>query len=124
MVLFLNGREVCVSQAEYDHHTGFIQAMSDCHDGIPVKKGDYLTMTAIYDLSAHPPSGHGEGGHGHGGGMMEGGGDGGHMGGMGGEMGMWSIIFSPGGEAPAAEPPTSSGIRGFLSRIFGGLFED
>ncbi|PGH08669.1 hypothetical protein AJ79_05951 [Helicocarpus griseus UAMH5409] len=114
MVLAINDQERCVSQAEYGETSSVIAGMSQCLDPIQVVEGDYLTMTAIYDLKAHPGSeGGGDGGHGgHGGqkkrapqegGEGEGEGDGGHGGHMGGAaMGMFDIIFALGaGEAAA-----------------------
>ncbi len=31
-----------------------ISAMTDCNNVVPLKKGDSLTMKAIYDLKKHP----------------------------------------------------------------------
>lgn len=124
MVLAINDKEVCVSRAEYGETSSVISGMSQCLDPIQVSEGDYLTMTSIYDLKAHPGSDEGEGDGGHGGhgghrkrspqggmggmgGMDMGGEDGGHMGGD--AMGMFDIIFAPG--ATASGPTASRRFR-------------
>lgn len=118
MVLAINDQEVCVSEAEYGESSSVISGMSQCLDPIQVSEGDYLTMTSIYDMKAHPGSDEGEGHGGHGGhgghkkrapqgGMDMGGEDGGHMGGD--AMGMFDIIFAPDGTASGA--PASRFVR-------------
>ena len=117
MVLFLNDEQICVSEVEYGddgldidgNEVEVIQGMSDCNDATPVKEGDYLTMTAIYDLAAHPPMSGGD--HDHGGGMM------GDMGGM--EMGMWSIIFAPAEGPTEGEGSDSPGLASWLGNLSG-----
>jgi len=58
MVLYINGKEVCTSNAVYGkggESTGdTITNMSNCEKNIPVKKGDVLTMNSVYDLKTHP----------------------------------------------------------------------
>ena len=116
MVLAVNDKEVCVSQADYGTTSSVIAGMSQCLDPVQVNEGDYFTLTAIYDLKAHPGMEGGEGGEGghggHGGhkkrapqdGMdgMDMGGEGGHMGGA--AMGMFDIIFAPGATTSGASP--------------------
>jgi hypothetical protein len=53
MELFVNDKEVCVSRARYTAD-GVISGMSFCDTEIPVKKGDYLSMKSVYDLTKHP----------------------------------------------------------------------
>jgi hypothetical protein len=58
MVLQVNGKDVCVSNAIYgkggSHNDETITTMTACPEGIPVKQGDYLTLKSIYDLKTHP----------------------------------------------------------------------
>jgi len=64
MDLFINGKYQCSSQANYggDKNTAVvggkewatISSMSYCQGPIAVKKGDFLTMNAGYDLIKHP----------------------------------------------------------------------
>jgi len=58
MVLKINGKEVCSSNAVYgkggDIAGEKILYMSLCGQNIPIKKGDVLTMNSIYDLKSHP----------------------------------------------------------------------
>jgi len=76
MDMFLNGKLLCQSKAEYgsraedsgmgghshadskdkggDAAIKTISAMSSCVGPFPVKKGDYVTLTAEYDLKKHP----------------------------------------------------------------------
>jgi len=58
MILKINGVEVCVSSATYSkggaHNVETISAMSSCGEPIAVKRGDLLTMVAVYDLAKHP----------------------------------------------------------------------
>jgi hypothetical protein len=52
MDLAVNDKIVCTSLPEYDT-LGVITTMSLCPKPIPVKKGDYLTVSSKYDLSQH-----------------------------------------------------------------------
>jgi hypothetical protein len=65
MELFVNGKMVCRSGSVYGGKGGImtlddgtkwetISAMTDCNNAVPLKKGDILTMKAIYDLKKHP----------------------------------------------------------------------
>jgi hypothetical protein len=65
MELFLNGKPICTSYAKYGGEGATttidgktwetISGMSLCNEKpIPVKVGDALTMTAVYDLQRHP----------------------------------------------------------------------
>lgn len=59
MHLSINSKYVCSSRATYGAaiaggSTGTITGMSQCAGPIPVKKGDYMTMTTEYNLPAHP----------------------------------------------------------------------
>jgi hypothetical protein len=58
MILAINGKEVCISVPSYgkggDNNYETISSMSSCSKEIPVKKGDVLTMSSIYDLVKHP----------------------------------------------------------------------
>jgi hypothetical protein len=58
MVMYINDKEVCASQAVYakggDNNEETIHHMSKCENNIPVKKGDILTMSSVYDLKTHP----------------------------------------------------------------------
>lgn len=100
MDLFVNGKFICKSEAEYGtraeggagHGHGDSQAgiktisnMSTCKGPWPVKKGDYVTLTAEYDLKKHPLRKTAEG----------------HD--VGGSMGMMGISFASG-----SAPPKSS----------------
>jgi hypothetical protein len=51
--LAVNGKVVCSSKATYDAN-GVIETMSLCPKPIPVKKGDYMTVSSLYDVAAHP----------------------------------------------------------------------
>ena len=99
MVLNINDKFVCESQAKYgtSAHATLEQAdgtkkesiseMSICSEKpIDINKGDVLTMTAVYDASKHSV-------------RHEAHGMGGGMGGMPDVMGMWAIAFS----APVAK---------------------
>jgi hypothetical protein len=64
VTLYLNGKEICVSKAEYGGAGGTMKAgakewttiskMSDCLEPVAVKKGDYLRLEASYDTIKHP----------------------------------------------------------------------
>jgi hypothetical protein len=84
--LLVNGKVVCDSKATYGGAQGTlvnddgstwesISSMSSCHDPVPVKKGDVMTIVSAYDTDLHPlrqsPSG----------GKME-------------EMGIYTIFFA------------------------------
>jgi len=81
MVMYINGKFACESKAVYGGAKGpnAIDSMSLCTTkGIPVKKGDTMTMVAKYDVSKHPVR---HETHGMGGGMAD-------------VMGMFDIIFA------------------------------
>jgi len=52
MILRVNGKDTCVSSPTYDGN-GVITHMSLCPDPIKVKKGDYIVVESVYDLSKH-----------------------------------------------------------------------
>jgi hypothetical protein len=52
MILIINDKEVCTSVPKYNDAT-VITAMSLCPEAIPLKKGDTMSVKAIYDLSKH-----------------------------------------------------------------------
>jgi hypothetical protein len=63
--MFINGRYVCSSKSVYGGTSGTltgkngktwktISQMTGCPGPIKVKKGDYMTMIAEYDLGKHP----------------------------------------------------------------------
>lgn len=57
MVMYINNKFACESKAVYGgvKGTAAIDSMSLCTTkGIPVKKGDVMTMVAMYDVSKHP----------------------------------------------------------------------
>ena len=63
MVVKLNGKEICTSKANYGSVAGVggdtkpwttIKTMSECDEAIPVKKGDTISIDAIWDKEAHP----------------------------------------------------------------------
>lgn len=65
IVLKLNGKEVCDSQASYGGERGTLVAedgtkwstisdMTVCDKPIDVVKGDVMTITSVYDLTKHP----------------------------------------------------------------------
>ena len=59
MRISVNGKLVCESKAQYAGKANgakwdTIKEMSQCNEATPVKKGDKLTIEAIYDLDAHP----------------------------------------------------------------------
>jgi hypothetical protein len=87
--LMINNQTVCESKATYggkgkEAEGGWatLSEMTECGDMIPVKKGDILTISANYDLEAHPAREHA------GGGMAE-------------EMGLAGFRFAPTGAVPA-----------------------
>ena len=53
MELYLNDKELCVSKPRYGED-GVIAGMSFCDKVVPVKKGDWITMSSVYDLTKHP----------------------------------------------------------------------
>lgn len=66
MVLKLNGAVICDSRAIYGGGSSTamssdgstwetINAMTECETPVRVKKGDFLTLEANYDLVKHPP---------------------------------------------------------------------
>ena len=59
MKVLINGKTICESKAEYVGTTGdgkwaTIKDMSQCKEPTAVKKGDLLTINAVYDLDQHP----------------------------------------------------------------------
>jgi hypothetical protein len=60
MILLINDKEVCVSNAHYQKAgTGasndeVMTEMSRCERSIPIKKGDTLAIHSVYDLKTHP----------------------------------------------------------------------
>lgn len=64
----INNKTVCESAAVYggvgeqSGQWATVSDMTDCNDLIPVKKGDILTLSATYDLEAHPAREHSSGG--------------------------------------------------------------
>lgn len=66
MVVRINNKVVCRSAAKYGGKLGTmhdangkavwqtIDAMGQCFDLIPLKKGDEVVLEAYYDSSAHP----------------------------------------------------------------------
>jgi len=83
MDMSINGKHACTSKAGYGGESGSegsgetISSMGYCDGPIPVKKGDALTMSTIYDLKAHP---------------LRKGSSGAEVTGV---MAMWSITFAP-----------------------------
>jgi len=69
MALLVNGKEACRSEAIYTADGVAIKDMTLCPDTISLKKGDYIQISSLYDLTKHPlrvtPGG--EAGHSHGG---------------------------------------------------------
>ncbi|KAF1812280.1 hypothetical protein P152DRAFT_449551 [Eremomyces bilateralis CBS 781.70] len=128
MILLVNDKEVCTSKATYGGAGGTMELdgekwetisnMNRCPEPIPIKKGDYITMTAVYDLKLHPLRTQGAtsggmegmemGGHSHRS-RDEGAG---HGDGHGAEvMGMWDLTFAPMAvtDSPILGNGTSSG---------------
>jgi hypothetical protein len=77
VILTLNGKTVCDSQAKYglDNQATsslapngkawqVITEMTQCTEPVPVKKGDVLQMVSIYDNELHPPRMSADGEHG------------------------------------------------------------
>jgi hypothetical protein len=63
MSVLLNGKNICVSKAEYGTSYSAsktaskwttISRMTDCVKAIPVKRGDVVTLEAAYDTVKHP----------------------------------------------------------------------
>jgi hypothetical protein len=58
MILYINGKKVCDSNAIYGKGGGnneeTITVMSPCEKNIPFKKGDVLKIDSVYDLKTHP----------------------------------------------------------------------
>lgn len=57
MILLLNGKEVCNSDAVYGkggENYETILYMSPCPEAIPIKKGDMMELKSVYDLKTHP----------------------------------------------------------------------
>ena len=54
MILSVNGKTVCESVAEYKKTA--LWTMSACGRPIDVKRGDWITLTSIYDVTKHPLS--------------------------------------------------------------------
>jgi hypothetical protein len=60
MVLLINDKEVCVSNAHYEKagagasNDEVMTEMSRCTTNIPIKKGDVLRINSVYDLKTHP----------------------------------------------------------------------
>jgi len=58
MILKINGKVMCESKAVYgkggDIAGEKILYMSFCGQNFPLKKGDVVTMTSVYDLKTHP----------------------------------------------------------------------
>src|ERR1700760_4980606 len=66
VILKVNGKYACESKAVYGGKAGTTTAtdgskwttigtMTKCHDPIPVKRGDTLSVEANYNLAEHPP---------------------------------------------------------------------
>jgi hypothetical protein len=66
MEVTINGKLVCTSAAKYGGKLGTmydasgkatwqtIDSMEQCFDFIPLKKGDEVVLTALYNPGAHP----------------------------------------------------------------------
>jgi hypothetical protein len=52
MLLSVNDNVVCESTPQYRDRE--LWSMSSCGGPVEVKKGDYLTLTSIYDVPKHP----------------------------------------------------------------------
>lgn len=52
MTLNVNGKEVCQSAPIYEQ--GRISGMEFCELKVPLKVGDTVSMSSVYDLSKHP----------------------------------------------------------------------
>jgi hypothetical protein len=52
MILSVNGKTVCESEAEYKQN--MLWSMTACGRPVDVKKGDWLTLTSVYDATKHP----------------------------------------------------------------------
>jgi hypothetical protein len=65
ITLSVNGELICDSAATYGGKQGTlynadgskwetIASMTACDEGVPLKKGDVLTMVSVYDTDMHP----------------------------------------------------------------------
>lgn len=58
MILLVNGKAVCASEAVYgkggQNNGETIIRMASCPSGIPIKKGDTIQLQSVYDLATHP----------------------------------------------------------------------
>jgi hypothetical protein len=52
MLLAVNDKVVCESLPEYKGKE--LWSMTACSGPIDVKKGDYITLTSVYDVPKHP----------------------------------------------------------------------
>jgi hypothetical protein len=52
MILAVNDKPVCESFPEYRGTE--LWSMSSCGTSIPVQKGDWITLTSVYDIPKHP----------------------------------------------------------------------
>lgn len=52
MSLAVNDKVVCESVPEYKN--GQLWTMSACGKPVEIKKGDYITLSSIYDVTKHP----------------------------------------------------------------------
>ena len=54
VLLLINGNVICDSKALYGSNGKGIDSMSVCETPMSVKKNDIISLTANYDLEAHP----------------------------------------------------------------------
>jgi hypothetical protein len=58
MILKINGKTMCTSKTVYgkggDIAEEKIVYMTFCGQNYPIKKGDVVTLTSVYDLKTHP----------------------------------------------------------------------
>jgi hypothetical protein len=52
MILSVNNNTVCESLPEYKGDE--LWGMSACGGPVDVKKGDWITLTSVYDVTKHP----------------------------------------------------------------------
>lgn len=52
MILAVNNKTVCNSLAEYKSKA--LWSMTSCGNPVEVKKGDYITLSSVYDVTKHP----------------------------------------------------------------------
>lgn len=52
MILAVNDKPVCESLPQYKD--GKLWSMTACGKPVDVKKGDWITLTSIYDVTKHP----------------------------------------------------------------------